>query len=97
MKTTPPAKTAINKKAASAVAAKEKITEHLFGKENYKWMLAGLIVIAIGFILMVGGKSSDPNVFLEKEVYSTRRITIAPLLIIVGLLIEIFAIMRKPR
>jgi hypothetical protein len=60
-------------------------------------MLVGLIVIAVGFILMVGGKSSDPKVFLDKEVYSVRRITIAPLLIIAGLLIEIFAIMRKPR
>ncbi len=97
MKTTTPAKTVINKKAANTVAANEKMTEHLFGKENYKWMLVGLIVIAVGFILMVGGKSSDPNVFLDKEVYSVRRITIAPLLIIAGLLIEIFAIMRKPR
>ncbi len=96
MKTTTPAKTGINKKAANTIA-NEKTTEHLFSKENYKWMLVGLIVIAIGFILMVGGKSSDPNVFLEKEVYSVRRITIAPVLIIVGLLIEIFAIMRKPR
>ncbi len=97
MKTNTPVKTVINKKAANTVAANEKITEHLFGKENYKWMLVGLIVIAVGFILMVGGKSSDPNVFLDKEVYSVRRITIAPLLIIAGLLIEIFAIMRKPR
>ena len=97
MKTTTPEKTGINKKAANTVAANEKITDHLFGKENYKWMLVGLVVIGIGFILMVGGKSPDPNVFLEKEVYSARRITIAPILIIVGLLIEIFAIMRKPR
>ena len=97
MKTPTPAKTGINKKAANTIAANAKITEHLFGKENYKWMVVGLIVIAIGFILMVGGKNPDPNVFLEKEVYSTRRITIAPLLIILGLLIEIFAIMRKPR
>ncbi len=97
MKTTTPVKTDINKKAANTVTANEKMTEHLFGKENYKWMLVGLIVIAVGFILMVGGKSSDPKVFLDKEVYSVRRITIAPLLIIAGLLIEIFAIMRKPR
>ncbi len=96
MKTSTPASTGINKKAASPVA-NAKMAEHLFGKENYKWMLVGLIVIALGFILMVGGKSSDPNIFLEKEVYSARRITIAPVLIIVGLLIEIFAIMRKPR
>jgi hypothetical protein len=97
MKTTTPAKAGKNKTAANTMATNDKTTEHLFGKENYKWMLVGLIVIAVGFILMVGGKSSDPNVFLDKEVYSVRRITIAPLLIIAGLLIEIFAIMRKPR
>ena len=69
----------------------------LFGKENYTWMLAGLAVMALGFFLMSGGKSSDPKVFNDSEVYSTTRITIAPILIIAGLLIEIFAIMRKPK
>jgi hypothetical protein len=69
----------------------------LFGKENYKWMLAGLIIMALGFFLMAGGKSSSPNEFNTNEVYSTTRITIAPLLIIAGFVIEIFAIMRKPK
>lgn len=91
----------LQKKAAvsnTAIHASNKnITTNLFGKENYKWMLCGLIIMAIGFFLMAGGKSSDPNVFNDKEVYSTTRITIAPILIIAGLLIEIFAIMRKPR
>jgi hypothetical protein len=68
----------------------------LFGKENYIWMLAGLVVLAFGFFLMAGGKSTDPNVFNEKEVYSTTRITIAPILIIAGFIIEIVAIMKKP-
>ncbi len=71
--------------------------QSLFTKENYLWMLAGLVVMAIGFILMSGGKSPDPKVFNDSEVYSTRRITIAPILIIGGLLIEIFAIMKKPK
>jgi len=84
-------------KKVTSTAAKEKIVTHLFDKENYKWMLVGLIVIAIGFILMAGGKSSNPNVFDEKEVYSFRRITIAPILIIAGFIIEIIAIMRKPK
>ncbi len=75
---------------------KEKITTHLFDKENFKWMLCGLIVIAIGFILMAGGKSSNPNVFQDNDVYSFRRITLAPILIIAGFIIEIVAIMRKP-
>ncbi len=69
----------------------------LFGKDNYIWMLAGLIAMALGFFLMAGGKSSDPKVFEPNEVYSTTRITIAPLLIIAGFVIEIFAIMRKPK
>ncbi len=69
----------------------------MFNKENYKWMLAGIVVMAIGMFLMAGGKSTDPNVFDEKQVYSTTRITIAPILILAGLVIEIFAIFRKPK
>lgn len=69
----------------------------LFGKQNYLLMLAGLIVLALGFFLMAGGKSSDPNVFNEKEVYSARRITVAPILIMAGFIIEIVAIMWKPK
>lgn len=69
----------------------------LFVKENYMWMLGGLIVLAIGFFLMAGGKSPDPNVFNEKEVYSPIRITVAPLLIVAGFIIEIVAIMKKPK
>ncbi len=69
----------------------------LFGKENYRWMLIGLAVLALGFFLMSGGKSSDPKVFNDSEVYSTTRITIAPLLIIGGFIIEIFAIMKKSK
>lgn len=69
----------------------------LFGKDNYKWMLIGLVVLAIGFFLMAGGKSSDPNVFKDEDVYSSTRITIAPILIIAGFVLEIFAIMKKPK
>lgn len=69
----------------------------LFGKENYMWMLIGLAVLALGFFLMAGGKSADPTVFDPKVVYSTTRITIAPILIIAGFIIEIVAIMKKPK
>ncbi len=69
----------------------------LFDKGNYMWMLIGLAVLALGFFLMAGGKSSDPKVFNADEVYSTRRITIAPILIIAGFIIEIFAIMKKSK
>jgi hypothetical protein len=68
-----------------------------FTKDNYIWMAAGLIIIAIGMFLMVGGASKDPNVFQEKEVYSSQRITIAPLLILGGLVVEIYAIFKRPK
>lgn len=70
---------------------------NLFSRENYKWMLIGLAVMAIGFFLMAGGKSNNPNVFNDNEIYSPVRITIAPILIVAGLVIEIFAIMKKPK
>jgi hypothetical protein len=72
-------------------------SESLFGKENYMWMIAGIVVIAIGMFVMSGGKNSDPGVFDQKEVYSTARITVAPILILAGLAIEVFAIFKKPK
>ena len=61
-------------------------------------MLIGIVVIAIGMILMSGGRSNtDPGVFDKSAVYSPMRITIAPILILAGLVIEIFAIFKKPR
>jgi hypothetical protein len=77
--------------------SKEKGTPSIFTKENYMWMLLGLVVMAIGMLLMSGGKNTDPNVFDKTKVYSTTRITIAPLLILAGLAIEIFAIFKKPK
>lgn len=71
-------------------------SESLFGKTNYIWMLAGIAVIALGLILMAGGRSADPAIFEQKEVYSTTRITIAPILIIAGLALEVVAIFKKP-
>jgi hypothetical protein len=68
----------------------------LFTKENQKWMIIGGALIVLGFILMSGGKS-DPNDFKPSEVYSTMRITIAPILILAGLALEVFAIMKKPK
>jgi hypothetical protein len=69
----------------------------LFGKENYIWIVGGLIVMLLGLVLMAGGDSKDPNVFHKDEVYSVRRITIAPIVILIGLAIEVFAIFRKPK
>ena len=83
--------------AKSSVTVSEKTSPALFTRENYMWMLIGLIIMAIGMLLMAGGKNEDPNVFDTSKVYSTTRITIAPLLILAGLVIEIFAIFRKPK
>lgn len=69
----------------------------LFEKTNLTWMLIGVVVMALGFILMAGGKSPDPNVFDKSKVYSTTRITIAPIIILAGFVIEIFAIFRQPK
>jgi hypothetical protein len=69
----------------------------LFDKGNFKWMLIGVVVMALGFILMAGGKSPDPNVFDKSKVYSTTRITIAPIVILIGLAIEVYAIFFQPK
>jgi hypothetical protein len=67
------------------------------GKENYIYMMIGFVIILIGFLLMIGGKSTDPNVFNEKEIFSFRRITLAPIVVLFGFGFEIWAIMKKPR
>ena len=65
-----------------------------FGKRNYKFMLIGIAIIAMGFLLMSGGGSDDPNVFNE-EIYNFRRIRLAPDLIIIGFAVEVYAILTK--
>lgn len=67
-----------------------------FDKKNYKLLLIGLGFIIIGFLLMIGGGSDDPNVFSDR-IFSFRRMTLAPILILIGYVIEIFAIMKKPK
>lgn len=68
--------------------------EFIFSKANYKLMLIGFVVIALGFILMVGGGSDDPNVF-NPEIFNFRRIRLAPALVLIGFGIEIAAILRS--
>ena len=69
----------------------------LFGKENYRWMLIGVALILLGLLLMIGGKSKDPNVFDPDQVYSFRRITVAPILILGGLALGIVGIFKKSK
>jgi len=68
----------------------------IFGKRNYQFMFIGLAVITLGFILMSGGGSDDPNVF-NPEIYSFRRIRLAPTLVLIGFGIEIYAILTNPK
>jgi hypothetical protein len=69
--------------------------EFLFKKKNYLWMVIGLVVIALGFGLMVGGGSDDPNVFNE-SIFSWTRIRLAPTLVLIGFGIEAYAILLNP-
>ena len=69
--------------------------EFLFGKKNYLIMIVGAAVILIGFALMMGGGSDDPNIFNE-EIYNFKRIRLAPTVVLIGLAIEVYAIMANP-
>ena len=74
----------------------ENKSEFLFGKKNYTFMLIGLAFVVLGFILMAGGGSDNPEIFND-EIYSFRRIRLAPTLVLIGLAIEIYAIMVKSK
>ena len=75
---------------------KEPFKDFVFKKKNYIVMLVGILFIAIGFILMSGGGSEDPNVFNE-EIYNFRRIRLAPTLVLIGFGIQVYAILLNPR
>jgi hypothetical protein len=68
-----------------------------FRKENYKLLLIGLAINIIGYLLMIGGGSDDPNIFKEEELFSVTRLTISPILIIGGFVVMIYAIMKKSK
>lgn len=74
----------------------KKQPKFLFEKENYNIMFIGLALIALGFILMAGGGSEDPNKFNE-ALYSFRRIRLAPTLVLIGFAVEIYAILKTPK
>ena len=66
------------------------------GRENYKLLAIGFVIIVIGFLLMLGGKSESPEKF-STDIFSFRRITLAPLVVLAGFAFEIWAIMKKPK
>ncbi len=67
-----------------------------FGRINYILLIVGIILLAIGYICLTGGGSDDPNAFND-ALFDTRRLVVAPILIVGGLIVEIFAIMLKPK
>jgi len=83
-------------KTKNTVSKEEKSKFMPFRKDNYILLLAGLALIAIGFILMVGGSSECPDEF-STDVYSFRRITLSSILIVLGFVVEIYAIMKQPQ
>lgn len=74
----------------------ENMEGFALGKENLKLMAIGFVIIVIGFLLMTGGKSSDPAVF-NPEIFSFRRITLAPMVVLFGFIFEIYAIIKKTK
>lgn len=66
-----------------------------FGKENYILFAASLAVLIIGYLLITGGGTEDPNVFKHEEIFSFRRITLAPIVILVGFILGFYAILKK--
>lgn len=76
--------------------SKEEINGNVLGKRNYMLLAIGFVFILLGYLLMTGGKSSDPNVFSE-ELFSTTRITVAPILVLLGFAIDVVALTLKPK
>jgi len=70
-------------------------SDFIFGKRNYKFMFIGIAFIALGLILMSGGGSDDPNVF-NPEIFNWRRIRLAPTLVLIGFIIQVYAILINP-
>lgn len=93
----------IRKSSAPRAAEKPKAQESsaktggfAFARENYKLLLIGLALIFVGFLLMIGGGSENPKVF-SYGIFNFQRMTLAPILILAGYVVEIFAIMKKPK
>ena len=87
----------MKKNAAAPKADENKENQFSLGPENYKLMLIGFGVIVLGFILMIGGGSDDPVHYFSEEMFSFRRITLAPILVLAGFVFEIYAIIKRPK
>jgi hypothetical protein len=83
-------------KSKTKSQGEEEVKGFAIPRENYKFLIIGFAVIILGFILMSGGRADNPNEF-NPEVFSFTRITLAPILVLVGFGIEMYGIMRKPK
>lgn len=81
----------------TTVSATAKKSSEFFHRQNYYLLLGGIVLLIIGFLLMTGGHNDDPNVFDTSKIYSPRRIILAPIVVILGFVVEIFAILWKPK
>ena len=104
MATTKPQKGKPAAPAAPATQSKPKMTTttvsnlpFLFSKENYLIKVGGVVVVIFGFLLMTGVANDNPAVFPKEEIYSFRRITLAPIVVMIGFLIEVYAILKRPK
>ena len=79
------------------MAKEVKKTGFAFGKENYRILIIGVVIVVIGYLLMIGGGSDDPNQFHADEIFSFRRITLSPIVILTGFVIVLFGIMKKSK
>ena len=85
----------LEEKNKNLKSEQEEVKMH-FGRDNYLWVIIGLAFLIIGFLLMIGGGSDDPDVFNE-AIFNFRRLTLAPILVLIGFGIQIYAIMKRPK
>lgn len=87
------------KQPAATTSVKQNVAQlpFIFDRSNYLVMIAGVVVILVGFALMSGGATTNPAEFPKAEIYSFTRITLAPIVIMLGFGIEIFAILKRPK
>lgn len=88
------AKSVVDKKAVAKETPATEKADFAFGKENYRLFITAIAIIIVGYALMSGGKTADPKIFNE-EIFSFRRITLAPLVVLAGYVLGIYAIVKK--
>jgi len=84
-------------KKESTPLKKEENKDFAMPKESYRYMAIGCAIIVLGFLLMIGGGNDDPTIFDASKMFSFRRITLAPIIVIAGFIFVGYAIMRKPK